>query len=152
MNTLSMKKAQQGFTLIELMIVVAIIGILAAIAVPAYQNYTAKAKYSEVVLATSAIKLGIEICIQNGNCGATGAVPSGVALGSNDVPTAPSATPYFSGLTVSGAGVITANPVVAGPFTIADTFTLTPSIIAADGKVSWTKGGGCTTHAGGALC
>lgn len=51
-----MKKAQQGFTLIELMIVVAIIGILAAVAIPAYQDYTVRAKVSEVVLMGSAAK------------------------------------------------------------------------------------------------
>jgi type IV pilus assembly protein PilA len=55
---------QQGFTLIELMIVVAIIGILAAIALPAYQTYTNRAKFSEVVSATGSVKTAIELCGQ----------------------------------------------------------------------------------------
>lgn len=54
-----MNKIQQGFTLIELMIVVAIIGILAAIALPAYQDYTVRAKVSEAAISASALKIGV---------------------------------------------------------------------------------------------
>ncbi|NMG03250.1 prepilin-type N-terminal cleavage/methylation domain-containing protein [Azoarcus taiwanensis] len=54
-----MKKVQQGFTLIELMIVVAIIGILAAVALPAYQDYTTRAKVSEVMLAASSARTSV---------------------------------------------------------------------------------------------
>ena len=58
-------KRQSGFTLIELMIVVAIVAILAAIALPAYQSYTKKARFSEVVAATGAAKTGVEVCYSN---------------------------------------------------------------------------------------
>jgi len=54
-----MKKVQQGFTLIELMIVVAIIGILAAVAIPAYQDYTIRAKVSEVLVIASAARTNV---------------------------------------------------------------------------------------------
>ena len=58
--------AQKGFTLIELMIVVAIIGILAAIAIPQYQNYIAKSQVSRVVAETGALKTAYETCLNDG--------------------------------------------------------------------------------------
>jgi len=57
-----MKKIQKGFTLIELMIVVAIVGILAAVALPAYQNYSNKAKFAEVVAAAAPIRQAVDVC------------------------------------------------------------------------------------------
>ncbi len=70
-----MKRVQQGFTLIELMIVVAIIGILAAIALPAYQDYTVRAKVSEVMLAASGMKTDIAEFYQT-----KGYMPSGTSV------------------------------------------------------------------------
>ncbi|MNF49727.1 Fimbrial protein precursor [compost metagenome] len=74
-------KKQSGFTLIELMIVVAIVAILAAIALPAYQTYTKKAKFSEVVTATGAFKTAVEVCAQK-----DGDMANCTTAGSNGIP------------------------------------------------------------------
>ncbi len=82
-----MKQIQKGFTLIELMIVVAIIGILAAVAIPAYSDYTKKAKLTELVQSTSALKTDVEVCIQENdndasNCdGGSGGLPTNMYAG-----------------------------------------------------------------------
>jgi len=72
-----MNTAQKGFTLIELMIVVAIIGILAAIAIPQYQNYIAKSQVSRAMGETSAVKTAVESCLNEGKT-ANGECPLGI--------------------------------------------------------------------------
>ena len=97
-----MKNVQKGFTLIELMIVVAIIGILAAVAIPAYSNYTKKAKFTEVVMATQAIKTAVELCAAD-----LGTV-TGCTAGSNGIPADLGATGKYITSVATANGTITA--------------------------------------------
>jgi type IV pilus assembly protein PilA len=94
-----MKRVQQGFTLIELMIVVAIIGILAAVALPAYKDYTVKAKMSEVILAASQCRTTVAEVYQTATA-APGANNWGCGEGTTT-------TKYVSSVATDANGVIT---------------------------------------------
>ena len=129
-----MKRIQQGFTLIELMIVVAIIGILAAVALPAYQDYTVRAKVSEVVLAASGPKTSIAEFYQS-----KGYLPSTNSLGTIDTK-----SKYVASVSWSGS-VVTANASGEAKIT-GKNITLTPTSVGAGaGQLVWTCSGSIAT-------
>jgi len=133
-----MKKAQAGFTLIELMIVIAIIGILAAIALPAYQDYTKRAKFSEVVLGTAAVKTAVELCGQDLNSVAT--CTDGLNGPGYSIVADAAGTGNLASVSTT-AGLITATA-INGNGLAGETYTL-QAAVGADGRVTWTQAGTC---------
>lgn len=122
----------QGFTLIELMMVVAIIGILASVAMPMFQTYAHRSRFTEVVLATASYKTAIELQIQTGRITNL----ANADAGTNGIPGNASPTEYLASLTVVD-GVITATAnAEAGGYT----YVLTPTITV---PVQWTVSGTC---------
>jgi type IV pilus assembly protein PilA len=172
-----MKKIQQGFTLIELMIVVAIIGILASVALPAYNNYTSKARYAEIVMAFSPIKTALATCVQTATCtvapttatassadwdAVSGNKSNSPKIGSEGLPVPQQAAgtghplPAGSGfdfVVATNVLTVTITPAVQGGILATDTYVM-DATINLDGTVAFkpNAAAGCKTHAGGAIC
>ncbi len=131
-----MKRLQQGFTLIELMIVVAIVGILAAIALPAYQDYVIRSKMSEGVAAVAACKTSISEFVSTKNAWPTDANNAGCST---------TATTYVNTLAVGAQGVISVTTQNTGA-NGACVLILTPQFAALPSITGWTgSSSGCLT-------
>ena len=143
-------KSQQGFTLIELMISVAIVGILASIALPSYQNYTRKAKFSEVVMATASVKAAVEACAQSTNAlttcisGGLQGMPANITAGVGNL--AGLTTTFVTPNTVITATAITTNGLNGETYILTAAYTpleANTAPTATSGKVTWTISGSC---------
>ena len=133
-------KREYGFTLIELMIVVAIIGILAAIALPAYNTYIEKSKYSEVVIAVGGVKSSMEVCLQANDYKVSDcdtAAKIGIKLSD-----AERGDNVLSILITNVTGEITGT----GKDENASTYILKPVAVVGFSQGNWTKSGTCIAN------
>ena len=129
-----MSKNHQGFTLIELMIVVAIIGILAATAIPQYENYISRSHAASAISELNIYKLGVAMCRQTTNTFA------GCDSSSGDVPTT-GTSDFITALAISNVGVISATTTATLADTTALTTIITPSYTAGESSIVWTETG-----------
>ena len=122
------------------MITIAIIGIMAAIAIPSYSNYTRKSYFSEVVLATAPFKIGVV------SCATALATVTGCTSGTNGVPLDRTVALGGVASVTTLDGVITATPVAQNGLLATDTYILTPTLDAATGIITWVPSGGGVTN------
>lgn len=134
------KKTQQGFTLIELMIVVAIIGILASIAIPAYQDYMTRSKWAKALAETAALKLAIGECLNDNSgdqnaCNSTGVTE----LGKYGITQFPGSNTDHAAVTMpNSASSNAASFVITGSQPLAGCqMTIQPTVNTAAGTITW---------------
>ncbi len=130
---ISPKDHHLGFTLIELMIVVAIIGILAAVAIPQYETYTKRSRFTEVVLATTDFKNSFEVAVQLNRITNLDQADAGT----NGIPAPIGSSGYIASVTME-------NGIIKGTATAAiDNHTITYSPSGVTPPIQWTQGGSC---------
>lgn len=130
-----------GFTLIELLIAIAIVGILAAVAVPSYQSYMRRAHYTEIVQAAAPYKLGVDECYQT-----TGDL-SQCKAGEHGIPAnlaSEQGTGLIDSITIEAGGKIVVTPQEKYGISANDSYELTPTV--KNGRLVWSTGGKGVTN------